>query len=160
MKDWPENVNKEDKIRGKYGCKFMTLCPGCGKKRYVTSTTINTQLKQKRIVGCCKHCTLKVSNHIIQGKDHWSWKGGKQHASMGYIWIKICDEHPYAIMRNLTSCIPEHRLIMAQHLGRVLLSEELVHHKNGNRQDNKLENLEVMTRSEHSTQHMLEKLNA
>lgn len=49
--------------------------------------------------------------------------------------------------------VMEHRLIMEQHLGRKLTDEEVVHHKDGNRQHNEISNLEVMTRSLHSFHH-------
>lgn len=51
--------------------------------------------------------------------------------------------------------IHEHRYLMQQHLGRKLKSTEIVHHKNHDFRDNRLSNLEVMSRSEHQRLHAL-----
>ena len=51
-------------------------------------------------------------------------------------------------------CIDEHRLIMEEHLGRELDRRECVHHKNGDGQDNRLDNLELISLSNHSRLHM------
>ena len=49
--------------------------------------------------------------------------------------------------------IDEHRLVMQQFLGRVLRTEEIIHHKDGDGRNNAIENLQIMTRSEHSRYH-------
>jgi len=47
----------------------------------------------------------------------------------------------------------EHLLIMEQHIGRKIKPGEVVHHKNGNKLDNRIENLELMSWSDHSKLH-------
>lgn len=47
----------------------------------------------------------------------------------------------------------EHRYIMEQHLGRQLARDEVVHHKDGDKSNNEIENLELMSLSEHTRQH-------
>lgn len=49
--------------------------------------------------------------------------------------------------------IKKHRLIMEEHIGRKLSSKEIVHHKNENKLDNKIENLQIVSRSEHNIIH-------
>jgi hypothetical protein len=61
----------------------------------------------------------------------------------GYIAVLVPSDAPLAPMRNHGGYILEHRLVMAEHLGRVLTPYETVHHKDGDKQNNRLSNLEL-----------------
>ena len=89
------------------------------------------------------------------GKNHPSWKGGRIIDKDGYILIHK-PEHPNSFGRGY---ICEHRLIMEEYLGRYLTKDEVVHHINENKQDNRIENLELMTKSEHRRLHTIGKKN-
>lgn len=85
----------------------------------------------------------------MRGKNHWNWKGGKQIDSNGYVLI-LDRGHP-----NVLRCgyVAEHIKVMTEHLGRPLVGDEIVHHVNGNKQDNRLEKLELRHRYEHLEYH-------
>ncbi len=85
------------------------------------------------------------SRKAHKGRRSWNWKGGRIKDKWGYIQIWM-PEHPNAKMAGY---IHEHRLVMSNHLGRPLTSKEFIHHKNGIRDDNRLENLELLTHNVH-----------
>lgn len=74
------------------------------------------------------------------------WTGGKRTRKDGYIVVVAPDDHPYPMYtkNSGTKYILEHRLIIERHLGRHLLPEEVVHHKDGNPSNNDISNLELL----------------
>ena len=77
------------------------------------------------------------------GDKNPAWKGGRRLA-YGYMLVHS-PEHPY---KNGTGYVREHRLVMEQHLGRYLAPKEVVHHLNGSRADNRIENLKLFSSQE------------
>jgi len=67
-----------------------------------------------------------------------------------YLYVSI-PEHPKAVGEG--HYVYEHRAVMENYLNRILRDDEIVHHINGNKTDNRLENLQLMTANEHSQYH-------
>ena len=85
------------------------------------------------------------------GERNGQWRGGRQTDSDGYILIWI-PYHPYA---NAAGYIREHRLVMEKHLRRYLVPGEVVHHHDGNKQNNRIRNLGLFRRNSDHLRHEL-----
>jgi len=83
------------------------------------------------------------------GKDAGNWKGGRHREKRGYITV-YAPGHPFA---KSGFRVYEHRLVMEQELGRYLKPDEVVHHINGVKDDNRIENLEVKIQGQHISEH-------
>lgn len=109
-------------------------------RHYVVSSRIKS-------CGCLKKICQK------KGEDSPSWKGGRR-IEEGYVLIYLPD-HPKA---KSNGYVREHTVIMEKVLGRSLHKDENVHHKNGNKEDNRIENLELWSTSQPSGQRVEDKL--
>ena len=78
------------------------------------------------------------------GEKHPGWKGGRTKDGEGYIRVRINGAY-----------VKEHTFVMENHIGRPLGKNECVHHKNERRDDNRLCNLKIMDKAEHSRHHNL-----
>jgi len=115
-------------------------CSKCGVKRW----TKRYRTKSKDYTGLCRLCFGKVSHKGNWGNTHWHWKGGRIKTTYGYVQTWISPKDFFYPMANKAKYVLEHRLVMAKHLGRCLFPWEIVHHKNGKADDNRLENLELL----------------
>ena len=100
-----------------------------------------------------RHPQYYVKGHGYRkatGDKHRCWKGGRRVNSSGYVLI-YSRGHPKSDSNHY---VREHILVMENVIGRHLTKNEVVHHIDGNRQNNDISNLQLMTRSEHTRLHM------
>ena len=134
-----EEIRDGQAIGKKSGEKYIWAeCGNCGEKRWI---------KERRLItnnhtGLCLKCNAIVQQAKVKLDKHWNWKGGVRYES-GYRFLKLLPDNPYFCMTKRKGYVAEHRLIVAMHLDRPLEKYEVVHHINGNKSDNRLQNLEL-----------------
>ena len=137
-------IKKASEIGKRGGNKYIYhACEECGKERWV-------MLKRRQPENrYCLSCAGKVRLKPPSGEESPSWKGGRTLDSRGYVLVKIYPGNFFYPMGDHMNRISEHRLVMAKHLGRCLQGWEIVHHKNGIKDDNRVGNLKLTTKGQH-----------
>lgn len=102
------------------------------------------QPKEPSISVLCRSKSIEAR----RGKAGGHNKGGRIKDRFGYVLLWI-PGHPNAKAGRNKQYVYEHRFVMSEHLGRPLEKWEFVHHRNGIKDDNRLENLEILTKKNH-----------
>lgn len=126
----------------------LCLC-GCGEETTVAEyvyvgDTVYHDAHRLYVRG--HHRVGATTPNAVRGEAHPRWKGGRTIDGNGYVAIFVDLDHPFFAMAQKTGAsyrIPEHRLVMARYLNRPLASHEQVHHIDGDRENNTIENLQL-----------------
>lgn len=110
----------------------LQVCPTCGGEFTAYASQNRTYCSRP-----CRHEADRVARVPFKMRK-------------GYRLIYVGRDHP---MADGDGNAYEHRIVLSRHLGRVLSRDEHVHHKNGVKTDNRPENLELTTISEHMATH-------
>jgi predicted transcriptional regulator len=116
--------------------KLKELRDQIKKEKYPSDEKIEFHIKSVQTTG-----SGTLSRRLLSGDGRWmipapSYYLGKRYIKNRYVY--------------------EHRFIMENYLGRLLETDEVVHHLNGNKLDNRIENLYVMSRADHASEHAQE----
>lgn len=117
------------------------ICKSCGKtfnRGYLKSGRPEGIEDYRVRIFCCIECSCKFR----VGNNHYLFKPEGSKRSDGYVRYSNNGRREYL-----------HRVIMEKHLGRKLLQSEDIHHINGNPSDNRIENLQLIGRSDHLKLH-------
>ncbi len=137
------------RLKSSYRNFRWSACEKCRRLRWVIVKIKNGELESKT----CNHC---AGDHL-RGSNNWKWNNwGKSKHSSGYVYIHLHPDDFFYPIADHKGHVLEHRLVMAKSLGRNLHLWEIVHHKNHIRDDNQIENLQLVSDDKHKQLTMLE----
>jgi len=122
-------TNIELSTKNQTQARWFCRC-ACGTIRLINSQDLRN--------GATTNCGCDKTQSEFGDKNR-NWKGGRRQHNGGYVWVSNA-EFPGALPGNRTL---EHVVIMSRRLGRPLRKGETIHHKNGVRNDNRDDNLEL-----------------
>jgi hypothetical protein len=135
-------IVRNDHLTGLEGRSTQTLvrvnCDGCGR--------LHLSSVQNR--GGRHVCSSVCFSKITSASGNHNWKTGRKLKTSGHVLVYQAN-HPFA-RKNF---YPEHRLVIEEKIGRYLTPDEVVHHINGVKDDNRLENLCLCSPAEHAKSH-------
>jgi len=135
------DIKKGTEIGYKWPNRYIWhACEVCGKERWVILR------HGKSESSMCQRCGIRTKR--ARGENSPIWKGG-QFIDRGYVYI-YKPEHPKAMANGY---IKRARLVLEKKLGRPLLPRMKVHHINGIKDDDRPENLQEISQSEHARYH-------
>ena len=128
--------------------KITRTCNTCGIAFELPVWAGPTKERPRQGLYCSRDCKNKgVSKRVSRPL------GGKCISNSGYVMVRVERAWDHGKRKQTSGYKAEHRIIVEAEIGRKLTKDEQVHHKNGNKQDNSPENLELLTNSEHQRKH-------
>lgn len=144
-------MNTTARILREAGCCIRKRgnVPGRKMPRWVVEKAAESRRGMKMSDMARQHMSdAKKSHH-----DGYNSIGHKKVNDNGYVMV-FAPDHPMAMT---SGHVYEHRLVMEKAIGRLLRPDEIVHHINHDRTDNRIENLQLMTVHDHMSMHMRER---